>query len=240
MNYNYTQDSIYDDGLRNEFLKDGFYAKPISTKIFLKLNKSNKSIVGNSVVMNIEESNEKIPVYSYNSDLYKKYLNGKKIITGLIALRKVTISAFLNLFKNEEINQNFLLRKQELTLAIEELEKLIDKKSATINSIITYYKKELSKLMEEEAQGLHKENIYKNSAELSEELKDDNLLYYIDKNFKNNQSDIEFEIVYEGDLNNPTLKIYDVLLTKKQTEINIDKNDIIEVYQFIGNPNKNL
>ena len=75
---------------------------------------------------------------------------------------------------------------------------------------------------------------------MSEELKNDNLLYYIDKNCSANSSDVEFEIIYEGNLNNPTLKIYDVLFTKKQTEINISKNDIIEIYQFIGNPNKNL
>jgi predicted nuclease with TOPRIM domain len=236
----YKQDSIFDEELRQEFIKDGFYAKPISTKIYLSLDKNNKSIVANSVVMNIEESNEKIPVYSYNSDLYKKYLNGKKIITGFIALRKVTVSAFLNLFKTEIINEQLSTKISDLEYSISELKKINTQTTEIINLIKTF-EVELSDLNKKiNSEDYKYEEIFKNNAELSEELKNDNLLYYIDKNYKSNTSDLELEIVYEGNLNNPTLKIYDVLFTKKQTEININKNDIIEIYQFIGNPSKNL
>jgi predicted nuclease with TOPRIM domain len=236
----YKQDSIFDEELKQEFIKDGFYAKPISTKIYLSLDKNNKSIVANSVVMNIEESNEKIPVYSYNSDLYKKYLNGKKIITGFIALRKVTVSAFLNLFKTEIINEKLSTKISDLEYSISELKKINTQTSEIINLIKTF-ETELSELNQKiNSEDYKYEEIFKNNAELSEELKNDNLLYYIDKNYKSNTSDLELEIVYEGNLNNPTLKIYDVLFTKKQTEININKNDIIEIYQFIGNPSKNL
>lgn len=236
----YKQDSIFDEELKQEFIKDGFYAKPISTKIYLSLDKNNKSIVANSVVMNIEESNEKIPVYSYNSDLYKKYLNGKKIITGFIALRKVTVSAFLNLFKTEIINEKLSTKISYLEYSISELKK-INTQTAEIINLIKTFETELSELNQKiNSEDYKYEEIFKNNAELSEELKNDNLLYYIDKNYKSNTSDLELEIVYEGNLNNPTLKIYDVLFTKKQTEININKNDIIEIYQFIGNPSKNL
>jgi predicted nuclease with TOPRIM domain len=236
----YKQDSIFDEELKQEFIKDGFYAKPISTKIYLSLDKNNKSIVANSVVMNIEESNEKIPVYSYNSDLYKKYLNGKKIITGFIALRKVTVSAFLNLFKTEIINEKLSTKISDLEYSISELKK-INTQTAEIINLIKTFETELSELNQKiNSEDYKYEEIFKNNAELSEELKNDNLLYYIDKNYKSNTSDLELEIVYEGNLNNPTLKIYDVLFTKKQTEININKNDIIEIYQFIGNPSKNL
>lgn len=236
----YKQDSIFDEELKQEFIKDGFYAKPISTKIYLSLDKNNKSIVANSVVMNIEESNEKIPVYSYNSDLYKKYLNGKKIITGFIALRKVTVSAFLNLFKTEIINEKLSTKISDLEYSISELKK-INTQTAEIINLIKTFETELSELNQKiNSEDYKYEEIFKNNAELSEELKNDNLLYYIDKNYKSNTSDLELEIVYEGNLNNPTLKIYNVLFTKKQTEININKNDIIEIYQFIGNPSKNL
>ena len=236
----YKQDSIFDEELKQEFIKDGFYAKPISTKIYLSLDKNNKSIVANSVVMNIEESNEKIPVYSYNSDLYKKYLNGKKIITGFIALRKVTVSAFLNLFKTEIINEKLSTKISDLEYSISELKK-INTQTAEIINLIKTFETELSELNQKiNSEDYKYEEIFKNNAELSEELKNDNLLYYIDKNYKSNTSDLELEIVYEGNLNNPTLKIYDVLFTKKQTEININKNDIIEIYQFMGNPSKNL
>lgn len=235
----FQQDSIFDDNIRDEFLKDGFYAKPMSTKLYLTLGKNNKTIVANSIVMNLEESNEKIPVYSYNSDLYKKYLNGKKIITGYIALRKVTISAFLNLFKTEEINKKLEDNIKNIEYIISELNAIDNKNDAIIN-LINSYENDLSSLNSKKNSDSYYDEVYKNNVELSEELKNDNLLYYIDKNCSTNSSDVEFEIIYEGNLNNPTLKIYDVLFTKKQTEINISKNDIIEIYQFIGNPNKNL
>lgn len=235
----FQQDSIFDDNIRDEFLKDGFYAKPMSTKLYLTLGKNNKTIVANSIVMNLEESNEKIPVYSYNSDLYKKYLNGKKIITGYIALRKVTISAFLNLFKTEEINKKLEDNIKNIEYIISELNAIDNKNDAIIN-LINSYENDLNSLNSKKNSDSYYDEVYKNNVELSEELKNDNLLYYIDKNCSANSSDVEFEIIYEGNLNNPTLKIYDVLFTKKQTEINISKNDIIEIYQFIGNPNKNL
>ena len=235
----FQQDSIFDDNIRDEFLKDGFYAKPMSTKLYLTLGKNNKTIVANSIVMNLEESNEKIPVYSYNSDLYKKYLNGKKIITGYIALRKVTISAFLNLFKTEEINKKLEDNIKNIEYIISELNAIDNKNDAIIN-LINSYENDLNSLNSKKNSDSYYDEVYKNNVELSEELKNDNLLYYIDKNCSANSSDVEFEIIYEGNLNNPNLKIYDVLFTKKQTEINISKNDIIEIYQFIGNPNKNL
>ena len=235
----FQQDSIFDDNIRDEFLKDGFYAKPMSTKLYLTLGKNNKTIVANSIVMNLEESNEKIPVYSYNSDLYKKYLNGKKIITGYIALRKVTISAFLNLFKTEEINKKLEDNIKNIEYIISELNAIDNKNDAIIN-LINSYENDLNSLNSKKNSDSYYDEVYKNNVELSEELKNDNLLYYIDKNCSANSSDVEFEIIYEGNLNNPTLKIYDVLFTKKQTKINIRKNGIIEIYQFIGNPNKNL
>lgn len=235
----YNENSIFDDKIRQEFLKDGFYAKPISTKIYLSLGKDNESIVGNSVVMNLEESNEKIPIYSYNSDLYKKYLNGKKIITGYIAMRKVTISSFLSLFKKTEINNELSKKIQDLEYVLEELNKT-NPITDEVKIMIESFKKELNILKEKSNNDIYEEDLYINNIELSEELKNDNLLYYIDKNYNSGKSDISIKIVFEGNLNSPVLNIYDVLLVKKQTEININKNDIIEIYQFIGNPDKNL
>ena len=164
----------------------------------------------------------------------------KKIITGFIALRKVTVSAFLNLFKTEIINEKLSTKISDLEYSISELKK-INTQTAEIINLIKTFETELSELNQKiNSEDYKYEEIFKNNAELSEELKNDNLLYYIDKNYKSNTSDLELEIVYEGNLNNPTLKIYDVLFTKKQTEINMNKNDIIEIYQFIGNPSKNL
>lgn len=228
--------SQFEDTLVQHFNEDGFYAKPTSTKIYLKIK--DKVVVGNSVVMNIEETNEKIPVYSYNSDIYAKHLNGKKIITGYIALRKITISAFLSLIGYLKEIKSYQEEIDEINFAIKELEK-VENGNLIFSSLINEYKIELNHLITKQnelAMMTDDERFMEVFRECSDEkrtefLENDKLLYYSD----NSNEPIEISVVYEGNFNNPRLDITDVLFVKKQTEINIDKNDVIEIYQFIGN-----
>ena len=77
------------DELIKEFNENGFYSQPKETKLYLIIN-GVEEVIGNAVVANIEEANEKIPVYSFNSSQYAKFLQGKEIVTGVLALRKIT------------------------------------------------------------------------------------------------------------------------------------------------------
>ncbi|MGL6101068.1 MAG: hypothetical protein ACRC0G_15775, partial [Fusobacteriaceae bacterium] len=52
--------------------------------------------------------------------------------------------------------------------------------------------------------------------------------------------EISFKISFESDLTIVEDQIKDILFVKKSQDISIDKSDIIEIYQFIGNPESHL
>lgn len=222
--------SVFDDQLIDYFNKDEFYAKPKKTKIYLSTNNGSE-IISNSVVMNIEESNEKIPVYSYNSDIYKKYLNGKKIITGVIALRKITIASFLSLIKKTNMEKELENKAQEIQEKIDELLK-VSGADELYRELRLEYRKELIEIKKqyEETKNIDVFEL----TDIDRILKGEELLYYRDK--YTNDEKFEIKIQFEGNIENQEQIIEDVLFVKKSVEINIGKNDIIEVYQFIGNP----
>ena len=222
--------NIFDDQLIDFFNKDGFYAKPKKTKIYLSTS-NGEEVISNSVVMNMEESNEKIPVYSYNTDVYKKYLNGKKLITGVIALRKITIASFLSLIKKTNKELELEVKTQELQNKIDELLK-VSGSDELYRELRIEHRKELIdvKKQYEETKDMDVFEI----SDFDKILKGEDLLYYRDKYTSDEKFEIKLQ--FEGDMDNQELTIEDVLFVKKSTEINIGKNDIIEVYQFIGNP----
>lgn len=236
-------DEIFDAELENLFSDENFYANPMSTKIYFNLNGSeedkDKEVVGNAVVANIEETNEKIPVYSYNSSTYKKYLQGKRIITGVIALRKVTVAAFLSLLKKEKTEQHYDIESQKIIEQIDELNKITNEDNSKPTGLINLLDNQLDILKKQKEETLKTDEFYLNRS--SEILKRDNLLYYIENNNQDskiggNTANISIEFKGLSETNCPTIKIRDVLFIKKQTEINIDKTDIFEVYSFMGNP----
>ena len=233
-------DEIFDSDLENLFSQEEFYANPMRTKIFFNFtNEDGKDeIVGNAVVANLEEVNEKIPVYSYNSSTYQKYLQGKRMVTGIIALRKITVASFLSLLKKTEEEKKYDKKIKNLQNQINELQKISSQDNLKPIGLINSLKSQVHLLENEKNNNIKVDEFYKNDS--TKILEKDNLLYYIENAQNNekiggNKAKIRFEFkstINEG----PTIKIKDVLFIKKQTEINIDKTDIFEVYSFIGNP----
>lgn len=207
-----------------EFHEDGFYSQPRETKLYLKIN-GEYELIGNAVVANIEESNEKIPVYSFNSSQYAKFLQGKEIITGIIALRKITVANFLSLLPSEpnteEIKQTLeLMKKDAEEIAKIESDEYIDPFLDKLLINIKLYERNRNAMFDEEFCNMN------------------SLIYYMEK-LKTQGATAQLKIVYEGKMGesaSPSIKIKNVLFTKRQSEINIDRPDIIEVYSFIGNP----
>lgn len=233
-------DEGFDEGLEELFTDENFYANPMRTKIYFNLTgiDSDEEIVGNAVVANIEETNEKIPVYSYNSSTYQKYLQGKRIITGVIALRKVTVASFLKLLKKERTEQEYEKDKTEILNQINELNKITDENNLKPTELINMLHNKLNEIELKKQKSNKYDEFY--IKDINEILEKDNLLYYIENAGKNNEIGgnkasirLEFKNSYD---NGPKIKIQDVLFVKKQTEINIDKTDVFEVYSFIGNP----
>lgn len=238
---------IFDKDLENIFSNETFYANPMTTKIYFSFKEKkdgessddlNEQIIGNAVVANLEEVNEKIPVYSYNSSTYQKYLQGKRIITGVIALRKVTIASFLNLIKRkkeeDEINKDI----ENIEKQINELKKIRGENNTLPNALIFRLKNQIAEFEKERDVIIKKDEFYID--ESARILEKDNLLYYIENANADKQTGgntAKFRIEFQNSFGkNPVTQIKDVLFIKKQTEINIDKTDIFEVYSFIGNP----
>lgn len=241
---------MFDDNLESLFSSDNFYANPMTTKIYFNFGEdSDTEVVGNAVVANLEEVNEKIPVYSYNSSTYQKYLQGKRIITGVIALRKVTIASFLNLIKRERLKEDFIHEQNEIQGQIAELKKIKDINKNTPKGLIYMLESKLKTLRKTYEINSSVDEYYINdetNQSLSTDgkiLEKDNLLYYIEMAGKDkmlNGNTAKFRIEFKGTFDKgPVTNIYDVLFIKKQTEINIDKTDIFDVYSFIGNPDIN-
>lgn len=232
--------SLYDESFSNQFNHPDFYAKPKSTKIYLNIgtnNSKNEHLVGNAIVMNTKISNQKIPVYSYNSDIYAKYLNGKKIITGIIAFRKTTVDRIISLVKlgDKSIEYQNELKKNE-----ESINRLTDLlKNGAMNAEeknkLSYFLKQKENsynlLLKDKESFLRK----KTGLDISDDRRD--LLYLRDLNKACNPS---IKIEYESELTTRQEFISDILFVEKEQDISIDKNDIIEIYSFIGNPTQNL
>lgn len=230
---NRIQNDAYDDGLEKLFDDPDYYAQPKNTKVYLNIN-GKEELIGNAVVANIEESNEKIPVYSYNSPTYNKYLQGKKIVTGVIALRKITVANFLSMIKyNDTVNKK-IGQKQFLLNKINDLSKINN--NSDVLEMIRLLKKEIEDIDNFSFQDF---NMY-SQGDVSLALKN-NLIDYLD-DFKKDDTSVargRIKIVFEGTFgpeNTPIVNIKDVLFLKKQTEISVERNDIFEVYSFIGNP----
>lgn len=219
------QEEFVDEFVK-EFNEDGFYSQPKETKLYLTIN-GKEELIGNAVVANIEEANEKIPVYSFNSSQYAKFLQGKEIITGILALRKITVSNFISLIRENIVDKESEEKALEYEKQAEEISKINNSEESQS------FAQELKNIADK----------YKRRSDSTFEFDGDfgnknSLIYYIEK-LSLSDAEAKLKIVYEGKMGSgasPVLNIKDVLFTKKQTEINIDRADIIEVYSFIGNP----
>lgn len=245
-------DKQFTDEFIQAFTENGFYAAPNRTKIHVKLD-GKDSLIGNAVVASLEQTNEKIPIYSYNSPTYNKYLNGRQIVTGKIGLRKITVAQFIRMLIKDKNIQSSTTKIMALQEEIKKLEKLI--LDHTKQYLDSKYKKPdgLYAIMEAKKTEIKMlNNLIKNNNKASnllyemEGLKDgktdalfknDDLLYYLDKTSGDNR--LKIVINFEngtGDTACPYIALKDVLFIRKQTEINVGRGDIIEFYDFIGNP----
>ncbi|MGL5315236.1 MAG: hypothetical protein ACRC92_18415 [Peptostreptococcaceae bacterium] len=224
--------SIYDQSFQDQFNNSDFYANPRKTKIHLKIE-DNDHIIGNSIVFDTETSNEQIPVYAYNSSVYAKYLNGKTVITGMIALRKTTIDRILSMVQLKDKKNELEKELESLNESIINLNKLsvTNDERESNNYRIAYMIQQKQKLMDKIREDLDLWYSKETGYDMTDDTKD---LLYLRKAIGN--SEISFKLVYETDLTDREETINDILFVKKSQDISIDKSEIIEVYQFIGNP----
>ncbi|MGL5716482.1 MAG: hypothetical protein ACRCXX_14195 [Cetobacterium sp.] len=229
-------DTIYDESFSEEFNNPDFYASPKKTKINLRIG-NDEHLVGNSIVFNIETSNEKIPVYAYNSSLYAKYLKGKSIITGMIALRKTTVDRIVSMIKLNDGHEDYIRELEKIDISITILEQMVNEGDNTDEDTekfleLIYRKNALKKELTE-----NKEKYFRTGTgyDLTDDMQD---LLWVREN--TNDDEISFRLEYESELADREENIKDVLFIKRSQDVSIDKQDIIEIYQFIGNPKEYL
>ena len=239
---------ILDQGFTDEFIeqfsKEGFYATPNKTKINIYLD-GKKTLVGNAVVANLEQTNEKIPIYSYNSPTYSKYLNGRQLISGKIGLRKITVAQFIKMLEIDKTNIENKKEITELEKEIKELEDLISKTDKKIvpnglKKILLSKQVTAKKLIDMVNKNQISEAVQFQMDDVNTVFDNDELLYYLDNTDGDNRLKIviNFENNY-GTKASPYIALKDVLFIRKQTEINVGRGDVIEFYDFIGNPSFN-
>lgn len=229
-------ETIYDDSFSEEFNNSDFYANPKKTKITLTIGKEDH-IVGNSIVFNTETANEKIPVYSYNSSLYAKYLNGKNIITGMIALRKTTVDRIISMTKINEGETKYSEELEKIEKSITILEQMVESGENTDDDTDKFLEMIAKKNSIKSDMANNKEKYFRTSTgyDLQNDMQD---LLWIRDIAENN--DISFKLTYESELADREENIKDVLFIKRSQDISIDRQDIIEIYQFVGNPRERL
>lgn len=251
----------FSDTLNEHFDDPNFYANPNDTYvdiIFITEGKVENSVrIGNATVFNVTESNDKIPVYGYNSDKYGKYLNGKKIVSGLIALRKVTVDTFLGLSVTNQVSKINNELQKEISDKLDRINVLIrdfnelGTESAFDASYINFLTNELDGLYDmlerlQRGQLTPEEltmffnlypNFYKPQYEIKASPNDTSLLYYKEKS--DYKDEMKILVTIEGNHIDLSTKIDDILFIKKETETNIGQSDVFEVYSFIGNININ-
>ncbi|MGL5712418.1 MAG: hypothetical protein ACRCX2_05310 [Paraclostridium sp.] len=227
--------SIYTQNFQDQFNDNEFYANPKKTKLHIVI-KGEEHVIGNSIVFNTETTNEQIPVYAYNNSLYAKYLNGKSIITGMIGLRKTTVDRILSMVENKSKKEEALKELNVLEQSMSNLEELEnateDKKE--LAQLASMYKE---KMTQRDKLIKNLDTWYAKDTGLSTNDTTKDLLY-LRRDL--GDEDISFRIVYESDMLDTEDQIMDVLFVKKSQDISIDKSDIIEIYQFVGNPKKHL
>ncbi|MGL6100119.1 MAG: hypothetical protein ACRC0G_10920, partial [Fusobacteriaceae bacterium] len=218
--------SMFTQAFQDQFNDNEFYATPRKTKLHLIID-GIEHIIGNSIVFNTETSNEQIPVYAYNNSLYAKYLNGKTVITGMIALRKTTVDRILSMVEDNSrvVEAEKEIKALEESMSnLESLSKEANDDAENVKISLMYAKKR--ELRDQIVK--NKDSWYAKDAgfELSESIKD---LIYLRRRFASKE--ISFKISFESDLTIVEDQIKDILFVKKSQDISIDKSDIIEIYQ---------
>lgn len=229
-------ETVFSDEMNQELASSQFYAQPKNTELRMNFGNDKPFIIGNAVVMNTEFTDEKIPIYSYNSDLFQKFLKGKSVITGVIALRKTTVDKIISLIKTKDFTEDSKNRIKDLEDELEIIKELInnDENKTYFNFYNTKQEQIKNKIIELE--DVNNNSFSKKYERESSNIKAD-LLYYNNFTSKNNAV---LTICYKDDFIEEVDTITDILFTRKQTEINVGRNDIVEIYHFIGNPSRKI
>lgn len=213
---------------------------PINCKLFLKTTENGNSDIQELMltqVFNYKFSENKRPVYGFNKKDYSQVIRGKRLLEGIIVIKKSSISDINKLFsslkKVKDSDLNYSKNK------IEYLKSTLSNDKTIQNKLDEYYKRALYEYEVKRINSLNENDAIDIMNDLPE---NSSLILSFGDDINNDE--------FQSKLNNKELSetssinglitdsssyvIEDIQFFEKTGEISIGKNDIDEVYKFFG------
>ena len=208
-----------EDTLSFDLFDEDAYANPRKTRLYIKKG-DQEFLIANAIALKMEETSSKKPIYAYNSEDYKKVLKGKRMVSGVLALRKTTVDGILTFINNATFVEIEKAVYAEMSAEQSEMETIADMfgLSTTEGEIINQAIKKSFSL---------KFDSLKNQS-LSKRLLDF-------KSDRDSDEKLTFIIKYDTTFAELEETVNNLNFIKKDTDIAVNNGEIIELYHFVGN-----
>lgn len=220
-----------------------YVESPVDCKIFLKYESSTGKEIKEILLtqaLSYRITENKKPVYGFNRNRFSQVIKGKRLIEGVIVLKKSIfneIGDLISLALDEKDQERVELTAQKIAY----LNTAIN--DNTLKSLVSEYAKEASIYYQNQIDQLSKSQKYNIFNTMPEGTQ---LIVAFGSLVNSNEFKQEYtNIIKKGENNygaeleklikrDSELVIEDINFTEKTGEINISKSDVDEVYKFFG------
>lgn len=221
---------------------DEYIESPIDCKIFLKY----KSSVGTEIkevlltqTLSYRITENKKPVYGFNRNRFGQVIKGKRLIEGVMVLKKSIFNEIGDLIDLSSINNS---SRKLTTEKIAYLKSVLPENTNLMN-LVKEYEKDAAVNYEMEKMKIEKSQKYNIFNSLPQ---DTNLIVAFGSLINSNEFKIKYNKILEKNSidyateleklikSDSELVIEDINFLEKAGEVNISKSDIDEVYKFFG------
>ncbi|MGL4867018.1 MULTISPECIES: hypothetical protein [Bacteria] len=221
---------------------DEYIESPIDCKIFLKYKSSSGTELKEVLLtqtLNYRITENKKPVYGFNRNRFGQVIKGKRLIEGVIVLKKSIFNEIGDLIDLSSINNS---SRKLTTEKIAYLKSVLPENTNLMN-LVKEYEKDAAILYEMEKIKLEKSKKYNIFNTLPQGT---NLIVAFGSVINSNEFKLKYKKILEKDSidyateleklikSDSELVIEDINFLEKTGEINISKSDIDEVYKFFG------
>ena len=221
---------------------DEYIESPIDCKIFLKY----KSSVGTEIkevlltqTLSYRITENKKPVYGFNRNRFGQVIKGKRLIEGVMVLKKSIFNEIGDLIDLSSINNS---SRKLTTEKIAYLKSVLPENTNLMN-LVKEYEKDAAVNYEMEKMKIEKSQKYNIFNSLPQ---DTNLIVAFGSLINSNEFKLKYNKILEKNSidyateleklikSDSELVIEDINFLEKAGEVNISKSDIDEVYKFFG------
>ena len=221
---------------------DEYIESPIDCKIFLKYKSSAGTEIKEVLLtqtLSYRITENKKPVYGFNRNRFGQVIKGKRLIEGVIVLKKSIFNEIGDLIDLSSINNS---SKKLTTEKIAYLKSVLPENTNLMN-LVKEYEKDAAVHYEMEKMKLEKSQKYNIFNSLPQGT---NLIVAFGSVINSNEFKIKHKKILEKNSidyateleklikSDSELVIEDINFLEKAGEVNISKSDIDEVYKFFG------